>query len=96
MCCLVTVMMLLGPRFLGLIWWISDPARWDRAFSTAIWPVLGLLFAPWTTLAFVIGQPGGFNGFDTFLIVIAILADAASYAGGGYGNRTRIPNYATR
>jgi hypothetical protein len=89
-------MMLLGPRFLGLIWWISDPARWDRAFSTAIWPVLGLLFAPRTTLAFVIGQPGGFNGFDTFLLVIAILADAASYAGGGYGNRTRIPNYATR
>jgi hypothetical protein len=81
---------------MGIFWWIANPGRWDRAFSTAIWPILGLIFAPWTTLAYVSGQPGGFNSADTFLIVCAVAVDVLSWLGGGYGNRNRVPAYASR
>lgn len=94
MCCILSILVLLGPRFLAIFWWISNPARWDRAFSTALWPILGILVAPWTTLAYVSGQPGGFDGFDLFIVALAVIMDIASYAGGGYGNRDRMPAYA--
>ena len=50
MCCLAASLLLLGPRFGILIWWLFDPARWSLAFDTFILPFLGFLFLPWTTL----------------------------------------------
>jgi hypothetical protein len=37
--------------------------------------------------------PGGIFGFDWVWIGLAVLADIASYTGGAYGNRNRIPGY---
>ena len=34
MCCLATVMVLLGPRLGIIVWGLAQPARWDLAFST--------------------------------------------------------------
>jgi len=36
---------------------------------------------------------GGISGFDWLWLGIALLADIGSYAGGGYGNRDRMPGY---
>lgn len=94
MCCLITTFMLLGPRVVLLIWWLSNPNRFDRAFDSFFWPALGVVFAPFTTLMYVIVYPGGVEGFDWFLIVLAALGDLGSYAGGGYGNRGRVTAYA--
>ena len=47
-CCLLTVLVLLGARAVDIVWWIAQPARWDAAFSSALWPILGIIFAPWT------------------------------------------------
>jgi len=96
MCCLITTLLLLGPRFFGVMWWLINPDRWDRAYDTFIWPVVGLVFAPWTTLMYVAVFPGGVNDIDWFWIAFAAVADVASYAGGGYGNRERMPSYVTR
>jgi hypothetical protein len=37
---------------------------------------------------------GGVTGFDWIWLGLGVLADIASYSGGGYGNRHRIPGYA--
>lgn len=95
MCCIFTILVFLGPRFAGIIWWIANPIRWVggtglSAFSSFIWPVLGLLFVPWTTLMYLILFPGGITGLDWLWMALAVLADLSSYAGGGIGNRDRI------
>ena len=90
MCCLVAVFLLLGPRVGILLWWLFDMSRWERAFSTFIWPLLGAIFLPWTTLAYVFVFPGGVTGLDWLLMVFAILLDISSYTGGGRETRRRF------
>jgi hypothetical protein len=92
MCCIFLTLVLLGPRLSGVIWWIAEPDRWDEVFSSFIWPVLGLLFLPWTTLMYVIVDTHGVAGFEWLWLAIAALADLAMY-GGGYQNREQAPGY---
>ena len=90
MCCFLTSLFLLGPRAAILVWWLLNPVRWQLAFDTFIWPLLGFIFLPWTTLMYVLVVPGGLVFFDWILLALAVLADIAMYAGGGYGNRSRF------
>ena len=91
MCCLFTILFLLGPRAAGIVWWIAQPARWDAAFSTVLWPILGVIFAPWTTMMWVLVAPRGVNGIDWLWVVLAVLADVAFWSGGAWRNRGRMP-----
>ena len=91
MCCLLTTLGLLGPRAAVLVWWLLQPIRWEEAFSSFFVAFLGFLFAPWTTLAWVLVAPGGVEGFDIVIVGIGVIADLATYTGGGYGNRDRYP-----
>ena len=93
MCCVATVMVLLGPRLGIIVWGLAQPARWELAFSTFVWPLLGFVFLPWTTLMYVAVAPNGVTGIDWLGIVLAVLADLASYSGGAYGNRDRMRSY---
>jgi hypothetical protein len=93
MCCFFTTLLLLGPRAAILIWWLINPVRWQATFSSFIWPLLGFIFVPWTTLMYVLVAPGGVIGFDWVWIALAVVADIGMYVGGGYGNRDRIPGY---
>jgi len=95
MCCLFTVMVLLGPRVGIVVWGLAQPARWELAFDTFVWPLLGFVLLPWTTLMYVAVAPTGLNGLDWLWIGIAVLTDIASYSGGAYGNRERIQSYGT-
>jgi hypothetical protein len=69
------------------------PALWNTAFSNWIWPMLGLIFLPWTTLMYLLVFTNGVTGFEWFWIALAAFADIGSYAGGAYGNRNKIPGY---
>jgi hypothetical protein len=96
MCCFVTTLLLLGPRAGILGWWLIAPARFALTFAGSyIWPILGLLFLPWTTLMYLIlWSPGlGIVGLDWVLLALALLADLGTYGGGAYGNRDRLPGY---
>jgi hypothetical protein len=93
-CCFFTILVLLGPRAGILVWWLVDQNLWSRVYDTFIIPFLGFLFLPWTTLMYVIVAPGGIDGFDWVWIGLAVVADLASYSGGAYGNRGRMPGYA--
>jgi len=90
MCCFFTVLLLAGPRLGFLVYWLLRPAYVNLVFKTWIWPLLGLIFVPWTTLMYLIVAPGGLIGFDWLWIGLAVLADISTYAGGGYGNRDRL------
>ena len=91
MCCFMTILLFLGPRVANVIWWIANPARWDLAFNSVVWPILGIVFAPWTTLMYMIVFVGGVNGLEWLWIGLGIVADVGMYVGGGAGNRDRIP-----
>lgn len=93
MCCLFTTLVLVGPRAAIVVWGLAQPARWELAFSTFVWPLLGFVFLPWTTLMYVGVAPGGVTGFDWLWMVIAVIVDLASYSGSVYGNRDRIKGY---
>ena len=91
MCCFFTVLVFLGPRVANMLCWLIQPVRWQLAFNNSwLWPVLGIIFVPWLTLMFVIVAPGGVVGFDWVWLGLALVADIASYSGGGYGNRNRL------
>ncbi len=97
MCCAFLALVLFGPRIFGAFWWIFQPVRWQAAFNNWptnfywIWPVLGIIFLPWTTIMYVIVAPGGVVGWDWLWIGLMLVADIASYTG-GFG-RKRIPSY---
>ena len=101
MCCLVTTLLLLGPRLAILVWWLMDSVRFKLAFSTDVWPLhlpfpywvwplIGAIFVPWTTLAYLIVFPGGVAGLDWLWLGLGLLVDLGSHFGGGYRNRDRI------
>lgn len=93
MCCLLAVLALIGPRAAILVWWLMDQVRWMTAFSGSwLWPLLGFIFAPWTTLGYVLVAPGGINLFDWIILGIAVLIDLGSWFG-GYRNRKSVPYY---
>ena len=41
------------PRFVLAVWWLFG-SKVCYAFGSWVWPLLGLVFLPWTTLAIVI------------------------------------------
>lgn len=91
MCCLLTVLFFIGPRAGILIWWLLNSVRWEVAFpGSFIWPLLGFLFLPWTTLMYVLVLPSLIPGLDWIWIGLAVLVDIGSYVGGGYGNRKKV------
>jgi hypothetical protein len=81
MCCFFVLLATLGPRFaLVLMWLFGD--RVDRAFDSWIWPLLGLIFLPWTTLAYVLAWSpvGGVSGGEWLFVAIGLVADIATYS----------------
>lgn len=90
MCCVITLLLLVGPRAAALVWSLVDSARWQVTFDNSVVPILGFLFLPWTLLAYVLVAPGGVNGLDWVWIIIAFLIDIGSLSGGAYSNRRRF------
>jgi hypothetical protein len=93
MCCLFLGLAALGPRFAVLAIWIFGD-RVDLAFDSWFWPLLGLLFAPWTTLAYLVTwDPGGVGVGEWLLILVGVVADIATYASRAGASRYRRPAY---
>lgn len=89
--CFFFTLLLFGPRVATILWWIISPLRFDVIFDSWIWPVLGIIFLPWTTLMYITVGLNGIDGFDWFWLGLAFLGDLASYATSGYANRDKIP-----
>ncbi len=80
--CLVVLFALISPRLaLFFVWIFSDIL--SRAYDSWILPFLGFFLLPWTTLAYAVMWDVGTNGvkgFEWFIVILAFLADLASYA----------------
>jgi len=95
MCCFFITLFALGPRFAFLIYWLIRPVYIDQVFNTWIWPLLGLIFLPWTTLMWVIVYgTNGIIGFDWVWVGLSLIADIATYTSGAY-KRKDAPFYPT-
>jgi hypothetical protein len=73
--------------------WIARPIAFDAVFHSWIWPCLGFLFLPFTTLMYVIlvQGVGRIGGADYLWLILAVVLDLASVAAAGATNRNRIP-----
>jgi hypothetical protein len=88
-CCLVALLSLFIPRIvLFFIWLFSD--AFSRAYETIVWPVLGFIFVPYTTLAYMgamLYNNHEVNVFWGIVIVVAVLADLGSLSSGPVSRR---------
>jgi hypothetical protein len=91
--CLFAVFAGLFPRLGLLMIWIARPNLVGAAFDTWIWPLLGIIFLPFTTLVYVIlWRVGGLSGFDWFWLGLAVLFDVG-HTLTGYSQRQQVPGY---
>jgi len=87
--CLVGCIALAMPRFtIILVVIFSDYI--GRAYETFLWPFLGFLFMPMTTLAYAwaIHSRGSVAGFQLAVVVLAVLIDLGIVGGSARARRT--------
>ncbi len=100
MCCLTTIFLVLASRIAIVVWWLSDPQRftlavkaWKLPDSFTLpawaWALLGFLFLPWTTLAYLYVFPGGILGYEWIVLGVAFLIDLSGH-GSSYHHRNRV------
>jgi hypothetical protein len=84
------------PRLADIFIWIARPTYFSQAFNGSwLWPILGIVFLPFTTLMYVLlWSPGiGLNGWDWFWVFMAVILDLMHWSHTIYQNRTTIPGY---
>ncbi|MFI0239457.1 hypothetical protein [Streptomyces sp. NPDC016845] len=87
-CCVFAAMAAIGPRVALVLAWLFTNVV-DRAFTGRLLPFLGLLFVPWTTLAYVFAYAPvvGVRGIGWFVVLIGLLLDMSSYGSGARSRR---------
>ena len=88
--CMVGCLALVTPRVaIVLVVLFSDYV--GRAYETTIWPFIGFLFMPLTTLAyaFAINSRGSVEGLHLFIVVVAVLIDLGLVGGSASKRRFR-------
>lgn len=82
--CLAALLALVSPRLaLFVLWLFSDML--DRAYEGWLLPLVGFFLLPWTTLAYAVMWDLGtrtVDGAEWLVVLLALVADLASYAGG--------------
>jgi hypothetical protein len=98
--CLVTLFSALISRIAILVWWLASPQSHNLPFKdwiipggyilpAWIWVLLGAIFLPVTTLAYLFLFPGGITGNEWIILGAALLIDLLVH-GGSYRNRRRL------
>ena len=92
-CCLLSLFFTLGPRLAAVFMWIFTE-RVALAFENNLVPLLGIIFLPLTTFAYlIVWDPldGGVTGGGWIAVAAALILDIAIGGGIIYGNRGRLP-----
>ena len=90
MYCLVGCVALAAPRIaILLVVVLSDYI--GHAYDTWIWPVLGFLLMPTTTLAYAyaINSRGSVDGIQLVVVVVAVLIDLGMVGGSARAGREK-------
>jgi hypothetical protein len=82
--CLMGLLALITPRFIMVVLWIFTDYL-SRAFDTFIWPLLGFLFIPTTTMAYAVAENEfeGLKGWGLAILILGVLIDFGLLGGGG-------------
>jgi hypothetical protein len=77
---------LITPRLVMVVLWLFTNYL-SRAFDTFIWPLLGFLFLPTTTIAYAIAQNSfhGLRGVGLLIFALGVLLDFGLIGGGARG-----------
>jgi len=80
--CLIVLLAAFAPRLVVIFAWIARPTYFDSVFDTWIFPLLGLIFLPFTTLMwlFLGAPPSEVQGLDWLWIGLAVVLDLGHYA----------------
>jgi hypothetical protein len=92
--CLFAVLAVLSPRLALLILWLFTPMVNVVFGDQWWWPLLGLLFLPFTTLMYVlVAAPlGPTNFWGWMLVLFGVLLDLRGYFD-TYANREQVSRY---
>lgn len=87
--CLLALIAVFFPRIvIVLVFLFSDYLH--RAYAGVLWPILGFIFMPFTTLAYAFAYnstAGNVSGIYLVVVIIAALVDIGSWTGGGVSVR---------
>ncbi len=63
--------------------------------TMVIWPILGIIFLPFTTLMYVLvyNPLVGVTGWGWLWVFFGLVLDISSYSSSAYTNRNRMPGY---
>jgi hypothetical protein len=88
--------MMLSPR-LGIIFLWAFTNYVSLAFETWVWPALGLVFLPWTTLLYILvaAPAGGISFWGWLFVALGLLSDIASHVN-TYSSRNEAQMYYQR
>jgi hypothetical protein len=89
--CLLALLAYFFPRF-AIIMLVIFSDYVGRAYNTFLWPLLGFIFFPYTTLAyaFAINSNGSVRGIYLVLVVIAVLLDLGTTGGAEASRRKQM------
>jgi hypothetical protein len=79
--CLIFLLALFAPRVAFALMWIFG-SRVDHAYGSFIWPLLLLIFLPWTGIMYALlwSPVGGVDGAEWLLIALAVAVDIMSWS----------------
>lgn len=89
--CILALLLSLGPRIALLFMWLFTDRVTD-AFNGFVLPLLGVLFLPFATLAYVLfwDPIDGLSIIGWLIVIVAFLIDLGVYAIGGFTSRQRL------
>jgi len=92
--CLFALLVALSPRVALLIVWLFTPLIQTAFGDTWLWPLLGLLFLPTTTLMYVlvVGALGPTTFWGWMMVLFGLLIDLRSYYE-SYANRENLTRH---
>lgn len=90
MSCLIGCLALFTPR-LAIVVVVLFSDYLGRAYETTLWPLLGFLFMPLTTLAYAwaVNSNRTVTGIYLAVVVVAVLLDLGLVGGGAAAGRRR-------
>jgi hypothetical protein len=90
--CLFAILAVSFPRVGLLLLWLFTPLVNAAFGGNWLWPLLGLIFLPFTTLMFslVVGPLGPTNFWGWLMVILGLFVDVRGYFD-AYGQRYRSP-----
>lgn len=87
--CLLAIVALAVPRVVLVVAFLTTD-WFKRAFEVNLWPVLGILFMPYATLAYLaamLNNNHALTGGWLALFIVAVVVDVGHWGGGGHTYR---------